>query len=69
MIKRYDISTQLISEYVKTSKKLASMEKELADKVLQKSGVLPEILVLNILNSFKPYIFNRHTILEFKKEN
>ena len=45
------------------------MEKELADKVLQKSGVLPEILVLDILNSFKPYIFNRHTILEFKKGN
>ncbi len=22
----------------------------------------------NILNSFKPYIFNRHTIIEFKKE-
>ena len=68
-LKKYDISTQLISEYVKTSKKLASMEKELADKVLQKSGVLPEILVLDILNSFKPYIFNRHTILEFKKGN
>lgn len=68
-LKKYDISSQLISEYVKTSKKLASMEKELADKVLQKSGVLPEILVLDILNSFKPYIFNRHTILEFKKKN
>ena len=27
-LKKYDISTQLISEYVKTSKKLASMEKE-----------------------------------------
>ena len=68
-LKKYDISTQLISEYVKTSKKLASMEKELCDKVMEKIGILPEILVLDILNSFKPYIFNRHTILEFKKEN
>ena len=68
-LKKYDISTQLISEYVKTSKKLASMEKELSDKVMEKIGILPEILVLDILNSFKPYIFNRHTILEFKKEN
>lgn len=68
-LKKYDISTQLISEYVKTSKKLASMEKELSDKVMGKIGILPEILVLDILNSFKPYIFNRHTILEFKKEN
>lgn len=68
-LKKYDISIQLISEYVKTSKKLASMEKELSDKVMEKIGILPEILVLDILNSFKPYIFNRHTILEFKKEN
>jgi hypothetical protein len=68
-LKKYDISTKLISEYVKTSKKLALLEKELSKKVLEETGVLPEILVLDILNSFKPYIFNRHTILEFKKEN
>jgi DNA-binding transcriptional MerR regulator len=65
---KYEISTQLISEYVKTSKKLASLEKELTSKVLDKTGKLPEILVLDILNSFKPYIFNRHTIEEFKKD-
>ena len=64
----YEISTELINEYVQTSKKLALLERELSTKVLQKSGYLPEILVLNILNSFKPYIFNRHTIEEFKKE-
>jgi ATP-binding cassette subfamily B protein len=29
----------------------------------------PEILILDILNQFKPYIFNRHTIEEFKKDN
>lgn len=68
-LKKYDISTKLISEYVETSKKLALLEKELSKKVLEETGVLPEILVLDILNSFKPYIFNRHTILEFKKEN
>ena len=59
----------MVRRYVETSKKLALLEKELSKKVLEETGVLPEILVLDILNSFKPYIFNRHTILEFKKEN
>ncbi|AGR76523.1 transcriptional regulator, MerR family [Aliarcobacter butzleri 7h1h] len=68
-LKKYDVSTELISQYVKTSKNLALLEKELASKVLEKVGVLPEVLVLDILNKFKPYIFNRHTILEFKKES
>ncbi|MCT7615147.1 MerR family transcriptional regulator [Aliarcobacter butzleri] len=68
-LKKYDVSTELISQYVKTSKNLALLEKELASKVLEKVGVLPEVLVLDILNKFKPYVFNRHTILEFKKEN
>jgi len=68
-LKKYDISTELISEYVKTSKKLALLEKELTSKVLERNGYLPEVLVLDILNSFKPYIFNRHTIIEFKKDN
>ncbi|MGE4384047.1 MAG: MerR family transcriptional regulator [Arcobacter sp.] len=66
-LRKYDISTELISEYVNTSKKLALLEKELTSKVLEKNGFLPEVLVLDILNSFKPYIFNRHTIIEFKK--
>jgi DNA-binding transcriptional MerR regulator len=68
-LRKYDISTELISEYVNTSKKLALLEKELTSKVLEKNGYLPEVLVLDILNSFKPYIFNRHTIIEFKKDN
>lgn len=68
-LRKYDISTELINEYVKTSKKLALLEKELTSKVLEKNGFLPEVLVLDILNSFKPYIFNRHTIIEFKKDN
>lgn len=68
-LRKYDISTELISEYVNTSKKLALLEKELTSKVLEKNGFLPEVLVLDILNSFKPYIFNRHTIEEFKKDN
>ncbi|MCG3659635.1 MerR family transcriptional regulator [Aliarcobacter butzleri] len=68
-LKKYDVSTELISQYVKTSKNLALLEKELTNKVLEKNGFLPEVLVLDILNKFKPYIFNRHTILEFKKEN
>ena len=67
-LRRYDISIQLINEYVQTSKKLAMLERELSSKVLEKTGFLPEILVLDILNSFKPYIFNRHTIEEFKKD-
>ncbi|WP_151952119.1 MerR family transcriptional regulator [Aliarcobacter butzleri] len=65
-LKKYDVSTELISQYVKTSKNLALLEKELTNKVLEKNGFLPEVLVLDILNKFKPYIFNRHTILEFK---
>ena len=68
-LKKYEISSELISEYINNAKRLASIEKELADKVLEKTGVIPEILVLNILNVFKPYIFNYHTIEEFKKEN
>ena len=50
-----------------TSKKLAILERKLSTKVLEKTGFLPEVLVLDILNAFKPYIFNRHTIEEFKK--
>ena len=65
---KYDISLELINEYVKTSKKLALLERELSSKVLEQTGFLPEILVLDILNSFKPFIFNRHTIQEFKKD-
>lgn len=68
-LRNYEISSQLIKEYVETSKKLAHLERELSSKVLEKTGFLPEILVLDILNSFKPYIFNRHTIIEFKKES
>lgn len=66
-LKKYDVSTELISQYVKTSKNLAFLEKELTNKVLEKNGFLPEVLILDILNKFKPYVFNRHTILEFKK--
>lgn len=68
-LREYEISRQLIGEYVKTSKTLALLERKLSSKVLEKTGFLPEILVLDILNSFKPYIFNRHTIVEFQKEN
>ncbi|WP_323591662.1 MerR family transcriptional regulator [Aliarcobacter butzleri] len=68
-LKKYDVSTELISQYVKTSKNLALLEKELTNKVLEKNGFLPEVLVLDILNKFKPYVFNRYTILEFKKES
>ena len=67
-LRKYDISAELIGEYVSTSKRLALLERELATKVLEETGVLPEVLVLDILNSFKPYIFNRSTIEEFKKE-
>lgn len=67
-LKKYEISKDLISKYIKISKKLASLEKELTNKVLEKTGVIPEILVLDVLNIFKPYIFNRHTVLEFKKD-
>ena len=67
-LRAYEISSTLIKEYVSTSKKLALLERELSTKVIEKNGYLPEVLVLDILNSFKPYIFNRHTIEEFKKE-
>ena len=67
-LRAYEISSELINEYVSTSKKLALLERELSAKVLEKTGFLPEVLVLDILNSFKPYIFNRHTIIEFKKD-
>ncbi|NVJ52505.1 MAG: MerR family transcriptional regulator [Campylobacteraceae bacterium] len=66
-LRGYEVASELINEYVTTSKKLALLERELSSKVLEKTGFLPEVLVLNILNSFKPYIFNRHTIIEFKK--
>lgn len=67
-LRAYEISTTLIKEYVNTSKKLALLERKLSTKVIEKNGYLPEVLVLDILNSFKPYIFNRHTIEEFKKD-
>ena len=65
---KYDVSQELISEYVNTSKKLASLERKLSEKVLEQRGILPEVLVLDILNSFKPFVFNRHTVEEFKKD-
>ncbi|RXJ91114.1 hypothetical protein CRV01_02225 [Arcobacter sp. CECT 8983] len=68
-LRSYEVASELIKEYVTTSKKLALLERELSSKVLEKTGFLPEVLILNILNSFKPYIFNRHTIIEFKKES
>lgn len=64
---KYDISLELVEEYINTSKKLALLEKELSQKVFDKTGTIPEILVLNILNSLKPYIFNKQTILELKR--
>lgn len=67
-LRGFEVSTALIKEYVETSKKLAMLERELSTKVLEETGFLPEVLVLDILNSFKPYIFNRHTIIEFKKD-
>lgn len=67
-LRKYEISSGLIAQYVSTSKKLALLERELSTKVIEKNGYLPEVLVLDILNSFKPYIFNRHTIEEFKKD-
>lgn len=65
---KYDISLELVEEYINTSKKLALLEKELSQKVFDKTGTIPEILVLNILNSLKPYIFNKQTILELKRD-
>lgn len=66
---KYDISLQLIEEYIKSAKKLAILEKELSSKVIEKVGFIPEILVLNTLNLLKPFIFNQETIKEFKKDN
>lgn len=66
---KYDISLQLIEEYIKSAKKLAILEKELSSKVIEKVGFVPEILVLNTLNLLKPFIFNQETIKEFKKDN
>ena len=65
---KYDISTELITQYINTAKQLAKLERKLSDKVLDKVGVLPEILILDILNILKPFIFNKHTIDEFKKD-
>lgn len=67
-LRAYDIASELIKEYISTSKKLALLERQLSTKVLEDTGFLPEVLVLDILNTFKPYIFNKYTIEEFKKE-
>jgi len=64
----YDVSKELIEEYIITSKRLAKLERKLADRVLEKEGELPAVLVLDILNSFKPFIFNSSTIQAFKEE-
>lgn len=64
---KYDIALELITEYINTSKKLALLERKLTDKVLDKTGFLPEIVVLDILNSLKPFIFNSNTIKAFKE--
>ena len=63
---KYDISLELVEEYINTSKKLALLEKELSQKVFDKTGTIPEILVLNIIYSIKLYIFNKQTLIELK---
>ncbi len=64
---RFDVSLELIEEYIRTSKLLANLERKLADRVLEKEGELPEVLVLDILNKFKPFVFNSSTIEAFKE--
>ena len=67
-LRGYEVAAELIGKYVSTSKQLAMLERKLTTIVVADTGDLPEILVLDILNSFKPYIFNRQTIKEYKKE-
>lgn len=68
-LSKYEVSLELVNEYINSAKKIAILEKKLADKVEEKEGSVPEILVLDILNILKPYIFNQQTIKEFKKDN
>lgn len=67
-LRDYDISSNLIKEYITTAKKLAIMEKELSDKVFEQLGYVPEVLVLDILNKLKPFIFNKFTLKTHKEE-
>jgi DNA-binding transcriptional MerR regulator len=62
----YDVAHELIKEYINTSIHLAKLEKKLADKVIESKGELPEVLILNILNNLKPFIFNKQTIRAFE---
>jgi len=64
---KFDVAVELIVEYINTSKHLALLEKKLSDRVLRDTGKVPEILVLDILNTFKPFIFNSNTIKAFKE--
>ena len=64
---KFEIAKELIVEYIESSKKLALIEKRLSEKVLEQDGELPEILVLDILNRLKPFIFNSNTIKAFKE--
>jgi DNA-binding transcriptional MerR regulator len=66
-LKEYNVATKLIKEYIQSAKRLATIEKELSDKVSDERGDVPEILVLEILNKFKPYIFNKETIKKFEE--
>lgn len=68
-LSKYDISFELVKEYINSAKRVAILEKELANKVKEKEGNVPEILVLDILNVLKPYIFNQQTIKAFRKDN
>lgn len=64
---KYEEGIQLIESYIIQSKTMAKLEKLLADKVFEKEKELPEILVLDILNKFKPFIFNKSLLNEYKK--
>ena len=66
-LNQYDVSTELLKEYIGAAKKLAVLEKQLSDDVYKKRGYLPEVLVLDILTKFKPFIFNSQTINKYQE--
>jgi DNA-binding transcriptional MerR regulator len=65
----YEGALELIIEYIHSAKKLARLEKALANKVIEDKGELPEVLVLDILSQIKPFILNSCTVSAFKEES
>lgn len=67
-LKKYDINNRLIKAYIEQGIILSKIEKEISDEVLNNTGNIPEILILDILTKLKTFVLNKQILKTFKGE-